>query len=344
MDVLDSKAEANANSSLLQPFVEWPIKLTISITHTCHNRCIPCYAGRRNKPKQNALNSREWDSLLDQLIANRITGAFIEGGEPLLLSHIFDFISKSNQAMMTWLRTHGDLIDGNIARRLKKANVGSVVVDIWGASSNTHDYLKGKISSFERAVNGIKFLRNEDIPVIMTIIMTRHNVGELQEYLYLASQIGAHSVGILRLYPLGHAREHWKELAFPLEEQMSALRNLKVPDNIRLMQSWHPNNGNCCWQSAAVNAYGDSIGCVYLHDFVNFGNVLRDGFIQTWLNPEYQALRSMKVEKSCTSCSASQHSHGGCRSTAYAFHRRWTAPDPYDEELNDGTDLTEFPE
>ena len=37
-------------------------------------------------------------------------------------------------------------------------------------------------------------------------------------------------------------------------------------------------------------------------------------------------------------------SHGGCRATAYAFHGRFDAPDPFDLELNDGIDLTTLPE
>jgi hypothetical protein len=49
------------------------------------------------------------------------------------------------------------------------------------------------------------------------------------------------------------------------------------------------------------------------------------------------------VEESCGDCSATQGSHGGCRSAAYAFHGRWTAPDPFDSALNHGTDLTRLP-
>jgi MoaA/NifB/PqqE/SkfB family radical SAM enzyme len=54
-------------------------------------------------------------------------------------------------------------------------------------------------------------------------------------------------------------------------------------------------------------------------------------------------LRSGRVEGSCSKCSATQGSHGGCRSTAYAFHGRFSAPDPFDLELNHGVDLTSLP-
>ena len=61
------------------------------------------------------------------------------------------------------------------------------------------------------------------------------------------------------------------------------------------------------------------------------------------LHVSARELRSGNVESSCGSCSASQNSHGGCRSTAYAFHGRWSAPDPFDIELNEGVDLRVLP-
>ena len=61
------------------------------------------------------------------------------------------------------------------------------------------------------------------------------------------------------------------------------------------------------------------------------------------LYPLGRELRSGRVEGSCSKCSATQGSHGGCRSTAYAFHGRFSAPDPFDLELNHGVDLTSLP-
>ena len=46
--------------------------------------------------------------------------------------------------------------------------------------------------------------------------------------------------------------------------RQSAIANLRVPDGFQVMKSWHPNDRNCCWQGATVNAFGDLIGCTYL--------------------------------------------------------------------------------
>jgi radical SAM protein with 4Fe4S-binding SPASM domain len=95
---------------------------------------------------------------------------------------------------------------------------------------------------------------------------------------------------------------------------------------------------------AAVNAFGDSIGCAYLREYVNYGSLLETSLRETWHHPTCRQLRSGVVDKACSACSASQGSHGGCRSTAYAFHGRFDAPDPFDVMLNDGIDLCHLPD
>jgi radical SAM protein with 4Fe4S-binding SPASM domain len=110
------------------------------------------------------------------------------------------------------------------------------------------------------------------------------------------------------------------------------------------MQSWHPRDGNCCWQNAAVSPTGDSIGCPYLREYVNYGNVLMTPFLDTWQHPLWTELRANEVEETCPECSATQGSHGGCRSTAFAFHGRFTAPDPYCIHTNRGVDLRALPQ
>jgi radical SAM protein with 4Fe4S-binding SPASM domain len=111
------------------------------------------------------------------------------------------------------------------------------------------------------------------------------------------------------------------------------------------MQSWHPRNQNCCWQAAALNAFGDIIGCQYLREYVSYGNIRDRSYLDAWRNdPLYRRIRSGHVEASCADCAGSQRSHGGCRSTAFAFHGRWEAPDPFDVTLNQGVDLAVLPD
>jgi radical SAM protein with 4Fe4S-binding SPASM domain len=323
--------------------LERPLKVTISYTHTCNQACRICYANCTPEPSDRELSGETWRRLIDQFIDAGIISFMFEGGEPLHRADFLDVLRHTAPRAMTLLRTNATLIDDSAAEGLRRAGCGILLVDLWGARGETHDWLTGTEGSFLRTCEGVRSSLRAGLSTTLLLIMNRRNVGELQEYLELAYDLGVRRVGILRPYPLGRMRERWPELSLSLEEMTSALASLAPPPGLKIMQSWHPNNANCCWQMAALNAYGDSIGCAYLREYVNFGNVTEMSLEETWQDPLYRELRAGRVEKSCTSCSSSQNSHGGCRSTAYAFHQRWSAPDPFDSELNEGIDLRVLP-
>jgi radical SAM protein with 4Fe4S-binding SPASM domain len=323
--------------------LERPMKTTLSITEQCNLDCRLCY-GKCKEPKPRPeLSIAQWRHVIDDLARSGVIWLYIEGGEPFLKAGFIDLLAENTPRMFTMVRTHGTLIDATLATRLKAIDVGIMLVDLWGATAATHDALTGSRGSFDRSVEAIRRLVDAGVETQMLFILNRTNVAELQAYCDLAGALGATAVGILRLYPLGHVKQKWRELSLSLADMSTALASLRAPAGVRIMQSWHPRNANCCWQMSGINAFGDSIGCAYLREYVDFGNVLHKPFLQTWNHPLGQLLRSGKVERSCESCATTQGSHGGCRATAYAFHGRFDAPDPFDLELNDGIDLTTLP-
>jgi len=329
----------------MTPSFERPPKVTFALTETCNLECRHCYADCKKTGKRPELSTGEWFGLIDYLAANGVIQTYIEGGEPLHRPDIFRILRRAAGKMMTLLRTNGTLVDAAMARRLKRSGVAHVFVDLMGACRETHDWFAGVDGSFALACAAVKHLVDAGIKTDVLTILNKRNAGEIQTILELAHALGAQRVGVLRLYPLGRVKRAWAELALSLDEQMRVIAALQPPAGLGLMQSWHPRDRNCCWQSATVNAFGDSIGCPYLREYVNHGNVRDVPFMEMWdTNTLYKALRAGEVETSCASCDTNDGSRGGCRSTAYAFHGRWTAPDPFCPTLNDGVDLRVLPE
>jgi radical SAM protein with 4Fe4S-binding SPASM domain len=327
------------------PSLERPPKVTFSLTETCNLACRHCYADCNKTAGRPELSTAEWLRLIDYLAANGVIQTYIEGGEPLHRPDIFRILRKAAGKMMTLLRTNGTLIDALTARRLRTSGVGHVLVDLMGARRETHDWFAGVEGSFALACAGVKHLVAAGIKTDVLTILTKRNAGEIQAILDLARSLGAQRVGILRLYPLGRTKPIWSELALSLDEQMHVIGALAPPVGLAVMQSWHPRDRNCCWQSATVNAFGDSIGCPYLREYVNHGNVRDVPLMEIWDNdPLYKTLRAGKVDTSCSGCNKNDGSEGGCRSTAYAFRGRWDAADPFCPTLNDGVDLRVLPE
>lgn len=320
-----------------------PVKITVSYTASCPLDCRHCYARCGETKRDQELTAPEWIRFLEGRIDAGVVSILFEGGEPLQRSDFLDVLASTSQNALTRVRTNGWLVTEEIAGRLKEVGVGTMLVDFMGARPDTHDWFVGRAGAFERACAAVRHLVAAGVSTQMLIILNRRNMGDLPAFMALAHDLGVDTVGILRLYPIGRAKDLWADLAMTLDEQMAVLTALRPPEGMRVMQSWHPNNGNCCWQMAAVDACGNSIGCSYLREFVNYGNIRETRFEKTWEHPLYQRLRQGQVEESCTSCSDKEGSHGGCRSTAFAFHGRWSAPDPYDSELNKGVDLRDLP-
>jgi radical SAM protein with 4Fe4S-binding SPASM domain len=327
----------------MRPHYVTPPHITISITNTCNLRCQWCYgdcSGARTE-----LNTKEWLQFINYLIANNFIQIYFEGGEPFFRADFLCILKYCTPHMMTFVRTNGTLVGDKLAAELKSIGVGRMLVDIMGARAETHDELTGVAGSFEKSCDAVARLASAGIKTDVLVILNRKNAPEIQKLIELAHGLGALRLGILRLYPLGRAKRSWGQLALSIEEQQAAVTNLRPPNGFKVMQSWHPNDRNCCWQAAAVNAFGDSVGCMYLREYVNFGNIRTKPLLDTWHNdPLYQTLRAGKVEKSCPSCHENDGTHGGCRSTAFAFHGRWDAPDPFCSHLNEGVDLRVLPQ
>lgn len=326
------------------PVLESPPKITLGITETCPLRCRHCYADCAPSPKAAELSASDWIRLIGQLADRGVIQTYIEGGEPLSKPGFIDILRAATPMMMTLLRTHGWGLTHDTARELADAGLGRALVDLMGADADTHEAATGTPESFQQACDGVANLVAAGVPTDVLVILTRQTAPQLTGIARLARGLGAERIGVLRLYPLGRARRIWPEIALSLPEQMAALAGLKLPVGLGLMQSWHPNNHNCCWQAAAINAFGRAIGCMYLREYVDFGDATTTPYDEIFRsNALYRALRSGDVEASCASCSGTQGSHGGCRSTAYAWHGRWTAPDPFDPHLNRDVHLKILP-
>ena len=321
-----------------------PPKMTLGLTEACHLNCLHCYADCSAKPKPGELSLAQWKAVVDEAVADGVIQFYIEGGEPLCKPGCLPLVEHCARQALTLLRTHGALIDDATADVLKAAPVGRVLVDLMGARASTHEWFTGVAGSFEASCAGIRRLVAKGIATDILVILTRQTAPELNALLKLAAELGAKRVGVLRLYPLGRAKRRWSELSLSLAEQMQAIRSLDPPPGLGIMQSWYPNDRNCCWSAAAINAFGHAIGCMYLREYVDFGSALEMRHRDIWQhNPLYRHLRSGEVEQGRDTQGPVELPAGGCRSTAFAFHGRWTAPDPFDASLNAGTDLRVLP-
>lgn len=326
-----------------------PFKMTVMINRRCNLRCRHCYSRCGESAGGDELSTEEWRTFFAQSAEDGVVFAFVEGGEPLLRPDILELLEFAAERMQVWLRSNATLIDGATARELKRRFVDTVVVDLLSPYPASHDAVTGLEGSFDQALAGIRNLQSAGLKVIVATFLSRYNHRDLEAFGPLLEGLGVDRLGILRLHPIGRAKDNWQGLALSLDEMEDALAKVALLENVSVMHSWHPNDDNCCWQNAAVTADGRSVGCPYLREFVDYGDVRAMTLLETWRHPLYSNLRSgLKTDgtslDSCPSCTSTQQTRGGCRASAFAFHRDWHAPDPYCSTLNRGVDLRVLPD
>jgi AdoMet-dependent heme synthase len=179
------------------------------ITAKCNLRCSHCY-----QDNYSGFGELDLDGL--KKIANEITITLskwgkrgciaITGGEPLLKDEAFDIInyleSFSETAYIDIL-TNGTLINENIIGKIKQSNkIRSVQISLDGANAKVHDSIRG-INSFEKALTGIRLLRNNDIDVSIMFTLQRGNIRDIPSLIDLVRDEGIKNLTIERFVPKG---------------------------------------------------------------------------------------------------------------------------------------------
>jgi MoaA/NifB/PqqE/SkfB family radical SAM enzyme len=125
------------------PQLERPVKVTISFTHSCNLACRVCYAGCTPQPSARELTGVAWLPVIDDLLDLGVISIMFEGGEPLHRADFLTVLRHCTPRAMTRLRTNATLVDAAMATELKSAGLGDALVDMLGASPDTHDSLTG---------------------------------------------------------------------------------------------------------------------------------------------------------------------------------------------------------
>jgi len=286
------------------------------------------------------------------------------GGEPLCRQDLFELLSHARlSGLTTALATNGTLIDTAVAKQIHKSGVARVAVSLDGATAEVHDLLRRSQGSFEKALEGIEYLRNEQVPFQINITLTKHNTHQLHDIYELAKSLGAVAVHIFMLVPVGcgqtlaetdmlSPQEYEKMLVEICQLEQQADLQIKVtcgPHYERVIRQLGLNKNRTaaggdvpgrpslvkssrgCLAGLGVlfvSHKGDVFPCGYLP--VKCGNVLEQKLKDIWQsNEDLAQLRDASLlEGRCGLCGYREVC-GGCRARAYAATGNYMAEEPF---------------
>jgi mycofactocin biosynthetic radical S-adenosylmethionine protein MftC len=329
-----------------------PICLTWELTYACNLACIHCLSssGRRD-PRE--LSTEECKAVVDELAKMQVFYVNIGGGEPTIRSDFFEIIEYCvASGVGVKFSTNGSRIDAATAKRLTGTEYIDVQISLDGADRETNDAVRGG-GSWDMAIAAMDNLVAAGFGQFkISVVITRHNVSQLNEFEALAAKYGA-ELRLTRLRPAGRGADTWDQL-HPTNAQQRELYNWIITrPNVLTGDSFFHLSAlgeslpglNLCGAGrivCLVDPVGDVYACPFvLHDEFRAGSVRDDGgFKKVWSESDlFVSLREPQSPGACGSCGSYDACQGGCMAAKFFTGLPLDGPDPEcvwgnaDEEL-----------
>ncbi|WP_019819146.1 mycofactocin radical SAM maturase, partial [Saccharomonospora saliphila] len=320
-----------------------PICLTWELTYACNLSCVHCLSssGRRD-PRE--LSTEECKSVVDELRRLQVFYVNIGGGEPTVRSDFWELLSYAvDNGVGVKFSTNGVRLTPERARQLAATDYVDVQLSLDGATAEVNDHVRGP-GSYDTALAAMANLRDAGFENFkISVVLTRHNVGQLDEFKRLADAYGA-QLRITRLRPSGRGADTWHELRPTADQQRELYEWLLAhgKDVLTGDSFFHLNalgstplpGLNLCGAGRVVcliDPVGDVYACPFaIHDEFLAGSVRDEGgFTSVWRSSElFTRLRGPRSGGACASCSAYDSCQGGCMAAKFFTGLPLDGPDP----------------
>ena len=238
--------------------------------------------------------------------------------------------------------TNGVKIDADVARRLAGSDYIDVQISLDGATATVNDAVRGD-GSYATALRAMEHLAAAGFAGFkISVVVTRHNVGQLDEFKAMADRYGA-QLRITRLRPSGRGADVWDEL-HPTGLQQRQLYDWLVAHGEQVLTGdsfFHlsaygePLPGlNLCGAGRVVcliDPVGDVYACPFaIHESFLAGNVRGPGgFAAVWRDSElFAELRRPQTGGACNACQHYDSCRGGCMAAKFFTGLPLDGPDP----------------
>ena len=319
-----------------------PICLTWELTYACNLACVHCLSssGRRD-PRE--LTTAEARTVIDTLRRMQVFYVNIGGGEPTVRPDFWELVDYATAHQVgVKFSTNGIKLDARAARRLAASDYIDVQISLDGATADVNDAVRGT-GSYETATRAMANLAAAGFRGFkVSVVMTRHNVSQLDAFKRLADDHGA-QLRLTRLRPSGRGADVWPELHLTAAQQRELYDWLAAHGEqvltgdsfFHLSPYGKPLPGlNMCGAGRVVcliDPVGDVYACPFaIHENFLAGNVRQPGGFETvWReSPLFAELRQPQAGGACRSCGSFDSCRGGCMAAKFFTGLPLDGPDP----------------
>lgn len=335
-------------------------ELWLHVNDFCNLRCEHCLVSSGPDLGQ-GLPIHVLQRVIDDAAALGVARFFFTGGEPLARPDalaLLEYVTLRHERDAV-LMTNGTLFKGGRLEALAALPTGRLTVQISldGARPETNDPIRGA-GTFPRIVDGVKEAVGANLRTTLSMTMLRHNIGDAEALIRLASSVGVRNVHLLWPHRRGRLLTGPFANLPPATELLAAVRGaarvaadlgitIDNVDEFRLRLDGTPGvkrdlasagwTSLCVYTDGAVYPSASTAGVPELR----CGSVVEHSLEEVWRESEVlQDLRAATVEQKsqCRGCELKFLCGGGDVEHAYwasaprpGVRGSFTADDPYCE-------------
>ncbi|MGV8110555.1 SynChlorMet cassette radical SAM/SPASM protein ScmE [Methanospirillum sp.] len=344
-----------------------PRSVDLSLTGRCNLKCRYCFYADSMAARSD-LPTKRWLSFFEELGRLAVQRVTLSGGEVFTRSDLFDLIDGVIENRMRYsILSNGTLITEEVIEALqegkRRMRMDSIQVSIDGSCAEVHDRSRPP-HSFERAVNGLRLLKETHFPVTVRVTLNHHNIDDLEKIAHLLiDDIGLSSFSTNEAEVMGTARCSGESITLSVSERKKAMEVLtrlndqyggrigaqagplsrakmfqEIETRLEKGETDQPGRGTLCscggvFSKMAVLHDGTMVPCNMLPT-LTMGVIGMHSLQDAWLHsPTINAVRRRReipiaALEECKDCSYSGFCTGGCPASVMAKSGRLIGIDP----------------
>lgn len=199
-----------------------PRVIAWEVTRRCPLACKHCRAGACDVPYDGELTTEECTRIIHSLPPNLMI--IWTGGEPMSRPDILELVRHATaRGIRSVMAPCGLLVTAESMAALKEAGVMACSFSLDGATASTHDAFRGVEGAFERVTQAMEVARQAGMPFQVNCTVSQLNRDELPAIRELAITLGAKTLDLFFLVPVGRGKS-LQELALSPADTEAVLR------------------------------------------------------------------------------------------------------------------------
>jgi SynChlorMet cassette radical SAM/SPASM protein ScmE len=345
-----------------------PRHVDIAVTGRCNLSCAYCFYADEMVARSD-LSTEVWLTFLDELGRLGVMTVCLTGGEAFTRPDFFELVDGVISNRMRYsILSNGTLINEKTLAEFEKGKrrqrLDSIQISIDGASAEVHDH--SRPNSFNRALRGLKLLKESGFPLTVRVTINRFNYRDLENTArLLLEEVGLPGFSTNEAYPCGATNRYEDEImldSLQRREVMDTLVRLNEKYSDRISATAGPlalareecaihaarlkgvkefpgrDKLTACggvFEKLAILHDGTIVPCHVISD-LHLGNILLDDLGEVWRShPLMQAMRqrreiSLDTIEPCKDCDYKGYCTGGCPGGAQFLNGDFNTRNPMD--------------